>query len=53
MKSNAIVACQSKKSYSTQGEALIVVEYLWKEKQVEVEPYRCSICETWHLTSKK
>ena len=53
MRSNAITSCQSKKSYLTKEVADKTVEYLFKEKNVDVYSYRCNICETFHLSSKK
>ena len=53
MRPNSIVSCQSKKSYPTKEVADKTVDYLFKEKNVDVYSYRCNICETYHLSSKK
>ena len=53
MKPNVITSCQSKRKYDSKNEADLTVEYLWKEKDISVESYKCQICLGWHLTSTK
>lgn len=53
MKTNALTICTSKKLYITKEDAEKQVKYLWKEKQVDLRIYRCSMCQGFHLTSKK
>jgi hypothetical protein len=51
--SNPIVACQSKKSYASKAEAEDMATFLWYKKEIDLEVYRCQMCERWHLSSKK
>ena len=50
MKPNAITQCQTKRAYSSKEEAEDTATYLYYEKNVDVEPYKCSMCEQFHLT---
>jgi len=50
---NPIVSCQTKKAYASKTEAENMATFLWYKKEVDVEPYKCPMCENWHLSSKK
>jgi hypothetical protein len=53
MKNNILVHCTSKKRYASKEEAEKVANHLWKEKQVQVNSYRCILCEGYHISSKE
>jgi hypothetical protein len=51
--SNPIVSCQTKTAYRSRQDAEDMATYLFYEKEVDLETYKCQICENWHLSSKK
>lgn len=51
--SNPIVVCQTKKSYASKMEAEDMATYLYYKKDLDLEVYRCPMCEQYHLSSKK
>jgi hypothetical protein len=53
MISKAIINCQTKRAYSNKEEADKNGAWLWLEKQIEMESYKCNICENWHLSRKQ
>ncbi len=53
MKPNPLTACTSKKRYSTREEAEKTAAYLWQEKQVNVNVYKCILCCGFHLAGAK
>lgn len=53
MKPNALTVCTNKKLYISKEEAELTAVYLWKKKELDLRTYHCTICQGWHLTSKK
>jgi len=51
--SNPVVSCQSKRFYISKTEAEDMATYLYYKKGIDLNVYRCNICDGWHLSSKK
>lgn len=47
----AIWNCQKKRRWETRDEADKTAQHIWEESQDELRPYKCHLCEGWHLTN--
>ena len=47
--------CARKRDYSTEEEAMRVAVYrlTCKDRPESLQPYRCPVCNFWHLTRTK
>jgi len=52
MKSNSVINHTTKKAYPSKEAAQKAADFL-AGKDVYVRPYKCWLCEEWHLTSNK
>ena len=52
-RSNIDKICFGKVRHETKGQAEEHVQYLYETQNIELDIYKCPICNGWHLTSKK
>ena len=52
-KKNIDKICFSKVRHETAEEAELHVDYLYETEKIELDIYKCPICNGWHLTSKR
>jgi hypothetical protein len=52
-KKNIDKICFGKNRYETEEEAWNVSDYIWETEKVDLDIYKCPICNGWHLTSKR
>lgn len=52
MVGGAIKVCDAKKHYMTRGDALRCADGAFKFQGLILTPYRCQVCDEWHLTSQ-
>jgi hypothetical protein len=48
----AIAVCDSKVAYPKRSDALKAANFILRVKQAQQAPYRCAVCNEWHLTSR-
>lgn len=53
MVGGAIKVCDAKKHYATRGDALRGADGAKKFQGLILTPYRCQVCNEWHLTSQR
>ena len=52
-RSNINKTCFDKVRHETAEEAELHVDYLYDTQNIELDIYKCPICNGWHLTSKR
>lgn len=52
-RSNIDKICLGKFSYETEYEAELAADYIYETEKMDLDIYKCPICNGWHLTSKK
>lgn len=52
-KSNIHKTCFSKTRHETKEEAEKHADYLWETEGIDLDVYKCPICNGYHLTTRK